>query len=1506
MLAACSGGGGSAGVPGGSSSPQNFLVNAPKELTLAVGTPAVFPITGGKTPYVVSSTAPNIALGFIENGNLVVSALRVGGASIRVAPSGGGAEFVMSVSVVTNVSPLVVQSPDVVTIGVGNNVSYTLLGGVPPYKTVSTDNTILAAEVIGSQLRLSGVKKGSVAVQVYDSDPTNLTPVSKLVNVVDAVPLTTSAPASGLTIARGATRTFTISGGVAPYFAETNDTTVLDATVSAANLSLSGVGSGSAVVTLRDSAGNVITIAASVVIPQPFFTTAPAAGLVLDINTFRDFDVGGGVSPYATPVSTNTAVATVTLTGGVMRITGRSSGSATISLRDAAGATLNIAVSVSSLSPFFTTAPGTGLTMGTGSTRDFEVGGGVLPYAVPVSTNASVATAAINGTELRVTAHAVGSASITLRDASGASLSFAVTVNSSSAPFFTTAPSTGLIFAIATPRDFDLGGGTLPYATPVSTNAAVATASISGSTLRITGHAVGTSTISLRDAAGATLGIAVTVSNLTPLSTTAPAAGLVLGVGVSRPFEVSGGTPAYATPVSSNTAVATATLTGGDLTITGRALGSATITLRDAAGASLSIPVTVSTSSPFFTTAPTAGLFVGLGAYDEFDVGGGVTPYLSPVSANSAVATAQYVGGRLRITGVAAGTTAITLRDTAGTSLSVAVTVGTVVPFATNAPSTGLIVSTSTPRDFVVTGGVMPYVLPVSSNAAVATASLVNNDLRITGLLPGTATITLRDGAGTTLNIGVTVSTASPFFTTAPSAGLVLAVGGFQTFDVGGGMPPYALQPVSTNTAVATATLNGPTLTINGHSTGTAGITLRDSAGATLSIAVTVGAADALSTTAPTTLTIDGDTARSFEVRGGTGYSAQSSNNAVVIASIPATPGADTRSLLTLTAVGNGTATVLVTDSRGRSLTLNVTVVNGSGTGVVSSVDLTTSTLSLLSASGDAVITAFVKNAANVAMPNIPVQFSADSGTLLSVDATTNASGVAVARLSPGSNRANREITVRAAAGAQSGTVRVAVTGSTLTITGSSTQQLAATASYSVRAVDSSGNAMPGLVLSVTSALGNSVSPATVTTDMAGNASFSYTASNSGSDTLTVTGPGTMRQTLSVTISAVSLSFATPAANTSVNVGASQAVTVRYLVGGVAVPGTSVTFSSTRGTVSSPVQTTNGSGDATVNISSTTAGPATITAQIAGVGNATLPVNFVATTPATITLQGTPSAIAPNQPGSTANQTTLSAVVRDSSGNLVANQTVNFNLVSDLSGGSLSAGTAVTDANGRAQVQFIAGASSTPNNGVQVSATVTGITATANLTVSGSALFISFGISNEIGNLDPTIYSKRYAVYVTDANGVAVGNQVVNLSVIPTQYGKGTLSWYNVPGIWAYSAGSPTECANEDANRNGILNTGEDFNGNGRLTPGNVAVASPGILTTDASGRAFFDLQYGEQYVPWVDVMLTARASVSGTESATSTEFGLVGAASDFTNEGISPAGVVSPFGTAATCSSAN
>jgi len=573
------------------------------------------------------------------------------------------------------------------------------------------------------------------------------------------------------------------------------------------------------------------------------------------------------------------------------------------------------------------------------------------------------------------------------------------------------------------------------------------------------------------------------------------------------------------------------------------------------------------------------------------------------------------------------------------------------------------------------------------------------------------------------------------------------------------------------------------------------------------------------------------------------------------------------------------------------------------------SIELFASAPQLTSASNSAVgFTVVVKDSNNQALPSRTVTFSATSGNLIGALPTpsTGTTGEAITgvSLTPGADPTNRDITVTATSGGVSSSIVIPVVGTVVSVTGDPSIILGAATTFAAKAVDSSGSPVAGRTLTVTSSLGNNLNPATITTDAQGNANFIYTANRSGQDTLTVSGLGTSART-TVSVSADDFAFQTPAANSTVAVGAMQTVSIRYLTGGAPAAGRTVIFSTTRGTITPSTAVTDASGIASATVSSTTSGPASVVAQ-SGNAQTTLPLTFVATTPATLVLQANPGAILPNTSGSTLNQATLQATVRDSVGNPVAGRVVNFTALADPSNGSISPASGSTDSAGQVAVQFIAGPLSTANNGVVISASVQGttVTGTGSLTVSGQALFISIAAGNVVSNLDVTTYQKQFAVYVTDANGAPAANRVVNLSVFPDFYAKGTLSYFDPPGAWGpatYQA-----CPNEDLNRNGILDPGEDVNGDGRLQPGLPVIVTPASVTTAANGFATFHLQYGENYVPWLSTTITARTSVGGTESVKTFDYPLEGVASDFSSETNPPQGVFSPFGTVTSCQSPN
>ena len=88
----------------------------------------------------------------------------------------------------------------------------------------------------------------------------------------------------------------------------------------------------------------------------------------------------------------------------------------------------------------------------------------------------------------------------------------------------------------------------------------------------------------------------------------------------------------------------------------------------------------------------------------------------------------------------------------------------------------------------------------------------------------------------------------------------------------------------------------------------------------------------------------------------------------------------------------------------------------------------------------------------------------------------------------------------------------------------------------------------------------------------------------------------------------------------------------------------------------------------------------------------------------------------------------------------------------------------------------------------------------------------------------------------------------------------------------------------------------EDDNGDGVLWPGNVIAVTPSTVQT-SNGLATISLVYAESFAPWVQLKLTATATVAGTESKTDAEFVVTGLATDFSLLNNPPAGLVSPFG---------
>jgi len=371
----------------------------------------------------------------------------------------------------------------------------------------------------------------------------------------------------------------------------------------------------------------------------------------------------------------------------------------------------------------------------------FTVGGGVAPYTAS-SSNVGNVRATVSGTTLTVTSVSVGPATITVLDALGAKVEFAVTVGSglTTSPLRTDAPS-AVTLAVGNVRTYSVAGGQAPYAAN-SANESVATARLAGTTLTVTAVAVGTTQILVLDSDGTQVLIGITVGGPTPtaLFLASPASVTISTGAVAANYAIGGGTPSYSAQ-SSNAAVVNVTVSGASLGVSGLSAGSATGVVFDATGAQVSLLVNVSANSVAALGVLPSGASGNVGDVLTFTAHGGSTPY-ALVSNNTSIAalstsSLSVDGGSFTATLLNVGETIVTVRDALGQTTSFVVSVASRAPQLRVSPNTFVVGENELGTiSLNIYGGTAPY--------RVLTSDLVKSAVSVIGSTvlvdPGTST----------------------------------------------------------------------------------------------------------------------------------------------------------------------------------------------------------------------------------------------------------------------------------------------------------------------------------------------------------------------------------------------------------------------------------------------------------------------------------------------------------------------------------------------------------------------------------------------------------------------------------------------------------------------------------------------------------------------------------------------------------------------------------------------
>jgi hypothetical protein len=345
-----------------------------------------------------------------------------------------------------------------------------------------------------------------------------------------------------------------------------------------------------------------------------------------------------------------------------------------------------------------------------------------------------------------------------------------------------------------------------------------------------------------------------------------------------------------------------------------------------------------------------------------------------------------------------------------------------------------------------------------------------------------------------------------------------------------------------------------------------------------------------------------------------------------------------------------------------------------------------------------------------------------------------------------------------------------------------------------------------------------------------------------------------------------------------------------------------------------------------------TAGSLVITATVAGVSNtATVQVQATGAVDAAVgpvssaSIAASPNKVSTNLAGSQANQSQVRALFVRADNSAIQNVRVRFDLDGDANavGGSFSSGDSLlySSANGTVTASYIPGTRSSPTDGVTVRACwdYTDFAAgtcpnevTTTLTVTSEAISVTLGTNELISEGEAGLtYIKQFVAMVVDSAGNALSGVTVTPVVDLTDYAKG--QWGVGAGGWTLdrngdgvlSSGEFWTCTNEDTDRDGILDSGEDLDDDGILEPrkADVSVRMVGSTTTDSSGLAVLQIEYPKNVASWVRFQVTITAGgVSGTEGRASFVDWLPVPAEAVNDTDNTPAFVVSPYGTTASC----
>ncbi len=563
------------------------LVIDKSAVEVEIGKTATVKILSGSGNYSVESNNTGIATATLSGTVVTITGIAIGNTTVTIKDNATNQTKTVAVTVT---HPNLAIDRSEVEVEKGITAIVNILAGSGNYSVSSSNTTIATATLSGTVVTITGIAAGNTTVTIKD----NATNQTKIVTVTVTHP-NLAIDKNAVEVEKGKTATVNILAGSGNYSVESGNAAIATATLSGTVATITGVAVGNTTVTIKDNTTNqtkIVTV--TVIIPN---LAIDRSAVEVEIGKTAIVNITAGSGDYSVN-SDNATIATATLSGTVVTITGVAAGNTTVTIKDnTTNQTKTVTVKVTHPNLAIDRSE---VEVEIGITATVNITAGSGNYSV-TSNNTTIATAILSGTVVTITGIAGGNTTVTVKD-NTTNQTKIVTVKVSHPNL--AIDNDAVVLEIGMTSTVNILSGSGSYSV-TSNNTTIATATLSGTVVTITGIAAGNTTVTIKDnATNQTKIVTVKVSHPNLVIDNDE---VEVEKGMTTTVNILAGSGNYSA-TSSNTAIATATLSGTVVTITGIAAGNTTVTIKDnATNQTKIVTVKVTSTSIVMITSKSEG-----------------------------------------------------------------------------------------------------------------------------------------------------------------------------------------------------------------------------------------------------------------------------------------------------------------------------------------------------------------------------------------------------------------------------------------------------------------------------------------------------------------------------------------------------------------------------------------------------------------------------------------------------------------------------------------------------------------------------------------------------------------------------------------------------------------------------------------------------------------------------------------------------------------------------------